>query len=933
MNMKNHIIKMKKFLPLFAVVALLSCPMNAQDLNEEWSTTITNQAGASYEDLAVVEPHENGVIAAGKSTSNVGYTMYVAQYDDDGEMIWETSFDTPGRSEFTHVTTDENGDYYLVGFEVQSAFFSRKIHIVKMNPDGDVLWQTEYSGPEDIHAWAKDIAYANGKLYICGIEDQPDGFDSGFVAQFNSNGNLDWGNDFNPTLGNDLTSITATADGNVTAVGYADAEFSLYAVQYDSEGNTNWTFPDTFEGEDEKWFSDIISDGEGNLYTQVTQETGFFEQSIFTQKRDIDFNLIWEHTFDSGEMNEGLSLALGSDESVYSFIQQDVSFDFHARVVKLDQSGNETLSLVHDIGDGSDFEIAVLNEEDQIYLAMETLDSYGVSTYDSDGLFIGEEIYEFSELNFVNGMVANENSVICVGTDNFSTSSSVFRLDASNLAEEYFITSMGEPLPDARPGKILTRGADIWVATAGDSGTDGTFTISKLDPSGNILWESSVIHPTSFPEFSELAADEDGNIVGAYYNGQGLNEGFYGIVKFDSDGNEVFDVFINDNPFYRDLTLCLDNDGNIFVAGYNSESQLMFLEHYDALGNFQWEETYQSPSTTFPFSAPELMQFTAQGKIVIASDHRGADNEDNIHLFQYDTDGNLEWDAQVSEQGGSLLRIPDMEIDPNGDIYLFGTQGSGFVYAKYDSNGTLAWNYSNNSSLFPQARSMSRDSQGNGYLFFNTPTDGTVIKVNNSGNFESETVVTTPSTGGFYYGTESAFIDDHLVILGDHLMAEFGTVKFQMVLNQNLDLLFAAVDSVETADIISSSLDANGNFYGVYMTGDLSLGQGTREGFVKKFTLEPLSTVDAPLSKKALKVYPNPSNGQFQIDLNLSQTAIFQVFLRDLTGRIVYQFPSHVHASERSKALYQIPRDFPTGVYLMELQSKDLRLIRKIVLD
>jgi hypothetical protein len=327
------------------------------------------------------------------------------------------------------------------------------------------------------------------------------------------------------------------------------------------------------------------------------------------------------------------------------------------------------------------------------------------------------------------------------------------------------------------------------------------------------------------------------------------------------------------------------------------------------------------------------MQFTQQGKIVIASDHKGANNADYIHLFQYDTDGNLEWDAQVSGPGGSLLRIIDMEIDLNGDIYLFGTPGAGFVYAKYDSNGTLAWNYSNNSSLFPQARSMSRDNEGNGYMFFNTSTEAIILKVNNSGSLETETTITTPSTGGFYYGTESAFIDNNLVILGDHLFPGFGTVKFQMVVNQDLDLLFAAVDSVETAEIISSSLDADGNYYGVYMTGDLSLGQGAREGLVKKFALEPLSTGDSDLTENALKIYPNPTDGQFTIDLNLSQVEYFQVFLRDLNGRIVHQFPVYAHASTSSRANYQIPRDFPTGLYFIELQSQNLRLVRKLVLD
>ncbi|MGB6035284.1 MAG: hypothetical protein WBG42_03380, partial [Cryomorphaceae bacterium] len=787
---------MKKFLPFF-LFFYISISLSAQILNEQWATTIINDAGVAYEELAVVYPHENGTIVAGKSSSPLGYDMYVANYDISGQLIWEEYVDTPGSSEFTHIAADGNGNYYLVGFEIQFQFFSRKMHLVKINANGEVQWQTEYSGPENIHGWAKDFALANGKLLICGIEDQPDGFDSGFVAQFNTDGELEWDGDFNPGLGNELTSITASPNGNVTAVGYADGEYSLYAIQYDANGNTNWTFPETFSGEDEIWFSDIASDQDGNLYTMVTAETGFFEQSIFTQKRNNDFDLIWEHTFDSGEPDEGLSLALGNDGSVYSFIREDVSFDFHARVIKLDEAGNEVFSVLEDIGNNTDFEIGVLGDNDQIFLGMETTESYGITSLTSNGTLIGSETYDLSEINYLSGMAAGGGSVVTVGRENSGFNSAIFSLSATDLSEEYFITTGGDPLPDAKTGKIVADGADIWLSTFGDSQDDGTFTISKLDPSGNVDWEYSLVYPSLYPEFLQLEPDGNGNIIGLYQNSLNIQEGYYGLLKLDGDGNEIFNVYVDDNDENYGSALCVDPEGNSYVAGYNGGTKLMFLERYDANGNFQWQVTYESPSPSFPFSRPQVMQFTDQGKVVIGAAHRGANDVNNLHLFQYTTEGTLEWNEDVLNQTGNSVEFLDMEIESNGDIYVFGNPGFGYVAAKFTANGEEDWTFANTISAAIQApRSMTRDDAGNLYLCFNSASDASFIKLDPSGNMLLENSVTTSSTGAFYYTRESAVIDDHLVVLGDHLFAEYGIVGFQMVLSDALEPLYVAIDSV-----------------------------------------------------------------------------------------------------------------------------------------
>ncbi len=922
---------MKKIIPVCLFWAF-AITLPAQELNQHWATELINEAGLALEELAVVIPHQEGSLVAGKSASALGYDMYVAAYDANGALLWEEYIDTPNNSEFTHMVADGNGNYYLLGFEVLGAFFSRSVHLAKINSAGAIQWHTVYSGPENIHAWAKDIVLSDGKLHICGLEDQPDGFDSGFVAQFDLDGNLLWDNDFNPSLGNDLTSITVSPNGNVTAAGYADGEFSLYAIQYDSNGNINWTFPEIFEGDDEKWFSDITSDEDGFLYTLVTVETGFFEQSVLTQKRTNDFDLVWEQTFNTGELNEGLSISIGGDLSVYAFIEEESNFDLLARVVKISSTGEEIFNVYDEIDDGSSFVKGVLGQNDQVFTAMRALGSFWISSYTASGSLIETAIYDQSPANYLRDIAVSGQHLLAVGTESQGLNSGLLSLNTVDLSEDYFITTSGEPMPDARPGEITAEDGNIWLSTFGISAPTGTFAISKIDAAGSVVWEHSISLPSVAPKFLHLAPDGNGNIIGLYQNGQNIQTGYYGLMKLDSDGNEVFNTYMDDAPDYIASALCTDNDGNSYVAGYNQTEKLMFLERYDSDGSLQWHVDYESPSPTFPFAMPFDIQYTAQGKLVIGASHKGANEINDLHLFQYLTDGTLDWHEDVINQGGSAVVLLDMEIDVNGDIYIFGSSGFGYVAAKFLPTGTSEWTYSGSTSATQAPRSMARDMEGNLYLTLSSASNASFIKLSPSGNLLVENSVTTNSTGAFYFSEESEIIDNKLVVLGDHLNAAFGTVSFQMVLSSNLEPMFIAIDSLETADIFSSSLDGDGNIYGAYMTGTLSLGKGARSAIVKKFSMEPLGLKEHRDVAEIMTIYPNPTSGDFELAFKQPQPGSFQISIRDIQGRLVHRFTPQ-SASPPIPLRYSFPNGMSRGIHLIELQTADTRRSQPIILE
>ncbi len=918
-------------LALSLLIFLWGSSLFSQNLNQDWATTISNEVGGSYTEFNLAIPETDGTIVAGKSSSPLGYDMYLAKYGQAGQLEWERFIDTPNNSEITHVESDSDGNYYIVGFEIQFAFFSRRIHLAKVNSEGEVQWHTSYEGPQGIRGWANDLVLSENALHICGIEDQPDGFDSGFVAQFTLEGELEWDHDLYPGLGNDLTALTVTPNGNVTAVGYADADYSLYAIQYDSEGNTNWVFPDVLEGENEIKFTDIVSDSDGNLYTQITEETGFFEFSIITQKRANDFTLIWEEEFNNGEVNEGKTLELGSDGSVYSFLEEETGSDYYARVIKYSNSGEELFSLNDEIGNGTHFDKGVIDENDQIFLGMESIDFYGVSTYTSSGTYIQSTVYDQSEIDFLIDIAAGNGVVVGVGRTSLGEQSALFNLTTSDLEENYFVTSSGTPLSDAIPAKVVAQGASVWLATQGDAGPSGSFIISKLDNAGNVLWESDVSHEAISPIFKALAPDANGNIVGLYQSNQTFTTGYYGVIKYDADGNEVFSHYVDDSQGYTVAGLATDDAGNIFVSGFDGDSGLMFLERYDPDGNLDWQVTHLSPSPT-PYSIPFEMRYTAQGKLVIVASYREADNDSDLHLFQYTTDGSLEWHEDVVSAGGNFPYLSGLDIDGEGNIYVFGTSGLGYVAATFNSSGDAEWVHTGSTGVSQAPRSMTRDSDGNFFLAFSSGAGAIFMKLDSDGNLVDETTV-TPTVNTYVFPRFGGFVNDQVVFLGSRFDSQYGEVGYQIVFDTNLELQEVTESPSETARMETATLSDDGHFYAAYLSGAVEIAKGARTSIVKRFSVEPLGLFDPPSSPGRMTVYPNPTSGEFQFMLTLDNPDRFEVLIRDIRGQVVHQLAAQPYTEPEQIQSIRIPSHLARGVYLVEVQTSDARLVAPVVLE
>jgi N-acetylmuramoyl-L-alanine amidase/Secretion system C-terminal sorting domain len=83
---------------------------------------------------------------------------------------------------------------------------------------------------------------------------------------------------------------------------------------------------------------------------------------------------------------------------------------------------------------------------------------------------------------------------------------------------------------------------------------------------------------------------------------------------------------------------------------------------------------------------------------------------------------------------------------------------------------------------------------------------------------------------------------------------------------------------------------------------------------------------------KAIKIYPNPNSGLFQIEFKQALNKDAEIHLTDVSGRVVFQ--KKYNANEFNQAIsIQLPNDFPKGLYLLNLKSSDLVATKKILIE
>jgi len=233
---------MIRIIPIFFLALLFSQPMDAQGW--VWGR---GSVGNNVTSWPVATDPSGNVFVAGVASGAVSFDNFglpftdsgnmcvVAKYDQYGDFLWSRSTQTGANAFLTNITTDLNGNCYLLGWIMDSslqigtltihntAYPNSQYFIAKFNSSGDVIW-TNNGGGRNGTDTAPAVTFSSA--YAAGMQGL------GAVAT-DAGGNLYVTTCFNlpkVTVGTDtFTNKNATATSD-----------DILLVKYDAMGNIVW---------------------------------------------------------------------------------------------------------------------------------------------------------------------------------------------------------------------------------------------------------------------------------------------------------------------------------------------------------------------------------------------------------------------------------------------------------------------------------------------------------------------------------------------------------------------------------------------------------------------------------------------------------------------------------------------------------------------
>jgi len=291
-----------------------------------WIRGISGLEFATYPQDIAVDGSGNVYITGNTyiQTEDCQWDCFVVKYNSSGTEQWARRYS--GGSKFfsngKKVKVDAAGNIYVTGVTGAEGPCAQQVGPVseyftlKYNTSGTLQWARQYngtspgSGVNNPYDMAVD---AVGNVYVTG-ESQLNGYLDYATLKYNTNGDLQWAQRYNPTAnGNDVPrGIALDGSGNVYITGTTFAG-DLATIKYNSGGSEQWVGT-CHPGNGKGFATDIAVDGSGNAYVSGYSGGTFNNLDYLTVKYNANGDQQWTRYYNGTGAEEDVALAIGVDE-------------------------------------------------------------------------------------------------------------------------------------------------------------------------------------------------------------------------------------------------------------------------------------------------------------------------------------------------------------------------------------------------------------------------------------------------------------------------------------------------------------------------------------------------------------------------------------------------------------------------------------------
>jgi hypothetical protein len=172
------------------------------------------------------------------------------KYDSAGNVVWQKQFVNPKLEVMNSVQVDAVGNVYVSGYlSGVGNDTATRVLTIKYNPQGDTLWSRRWRGPKDN---VGGLSYLNksydmkldrfGNVYVLANQNTVNPTPLSLI-RYNTDGELQWANDYPNTNGHLPIEIAVDHGGNVYVAAKANRGGEWLTLKFDATGDFAWEQP------------------------------------------------------------------------------------------------------------------------------------------------------------------------------------------------------------------------------------------------------------------------------------------------------------------------------------------------------------------------------------------------------------------------------------------------------------------------------------------------------------------------------------------------------------------------------------------------------------------------------------------------------------------------------------------------------------------
>ncbi|MFC1784461.1 T9SS type A sorting domain-containing protein [Candidatus Neomarinimicrobiota bacterium] len=230
--------------------------------------------GGSRDDnsTSLVKCSDSGYLLVGYSDSFSGDAtkdIYIVKVDSTGGEEWNETYGGSGGESASEAINTTDGGFAIVGKTDSKGAGDQDIWLLKLDADGDLLWDKTYGGSD--RDGGSDVAEIPGVGYA--ITGYATGFGSGatdmFLVGTDESGDELWNSAFGEALRDNASNVIIVDDGiiiagNVDVRQVGSIEYSdIWLIKTDFDGNMIWQ--EAFGGEESEGASEMILNRDNHI--------------------------------------------------------------------------------------------------------------------------------------------------------------------------------------------------------------------------------------------------------------------------------------------------------------------------------------------------------------------------------------------------------------------------------------------------------------------------------------------------------------------------------------------------------------------------------------------------------------------------------------------------------------------------------------------